>query len=72
MKGSEFIRKIKRLAKENNTTCRVVASRGKGGHHTLFFGDCFTTIPDPKKELKTGLVNGICRQLGINKEDLKR
>lgn len=71
MKGSEFIHKLKRLAKKNNTTCRVVASRGKGGHHTVFYGDRFTTIPDPKKELKTGLVSGICKQLGIDKDDLK-
>lgn len=70
MKGSEFIRKLKKLAKEKGTECRVESNRGKGGHQTIHFGDRRTTIPDLKKEIKPGLLNGLCRQLGIDKDDL--
>jgi len=39
MKGSEFIRKIKKLAKAKNISVRLDKKRGKGSHITLYFGD---------------------------------
>jgi len=68
--GSEFTRKLRKLARANGTDCRVESNRGKGGHQTIYYGDRRTTIPDLKKEIKPGLLNGLCRQLGIDKDDL--
>ncbi|GBF78732.1 hypothetical protein AsFPU1_0121 [Aphanothece sacrum FPU1] len=38
MKGSEFIRKIKKLAKKRGIEAYVDKKRGKGSHVTLYFG----------------------------------
>ncbi|MDJ0898857.1 MAG: type II toxin-antitoxin system HicA family toxin [Xenococcus sp. MO_188.B8] len=60
MKGSEFIRKVKKLAKE----------RGKGSHVTLYFGERFTIVRNPKDELKTGTLKAMLTQLGIKEDEL--
>jgi mRNA interferase HicA len=39
MKGSEFIRKVKKLAKERGIEAYVDKKRGKGSHVTLYFGE---------------------------------
>lgn len=70
MKGSEFIRKVKRLGKERNVTVKGVANRGKGSHLTLYYGDKFTIVRNPKDELKTGTFHAMCSQLEISPEDL--
>ena len=44
MKGSEFIKKVKRLAKANNLSARVDSKRGKGSHVTQYYGDKFTIV----------------------------
>ena len=70
MKGSEFIRKVKKLGKERNVTVTEVASRGKGSHWTLYYGTQFTIVRNPKDELKTGTFRAMCSQLNIRPEDL--
>lgn len=49
---------------------RLVASRGKGSHQTLYFGSVFTVVRNPKDELKTGTFHAMCAQLGIKSNDL--
>lgn len=49
---------------------RLVASRGKGSHQTLYYGTAFTVVRNPKDELKTGTLHGMCTQLGIKTSDL--
>jgi mRNA interferase HicA len=70
VKGSEFLRKAKLVAKRRKLTFRWVPERGVGSHGTLYVGDRFTVVKDLKKELGTGLLSDMCRQLDIRKEDL--
>ncbi len=44
LKGSEFKRKVERLAREKNLPCRWDGAHGKGSHGRLFFGGKFTTL----------------------------
>ena len=44
MKGSELLRKIKKLGERKNISVRLIQERGKGSHSTLEYGDRFTII----------------------------
>jgi mRNA interferase HicA len=70
VKGSEFLRKVRALARQNKLKCRWVPERGSGSHGTLYVGARFTVVKDLKKELGPGLLSDMLRQLGISKEDL--
>ena len=70
MRGNEFIKKVETLGKERGITVRVDKKRGKGSHQTLYFGERKTIIRNPKDELKTGTLHGMCTQLGIRASDL--
>ena len=71
MKGSEFLRKIKKYAKEKNINVELIQRRGKGSHSTLIVGSRFTLIRNLKDELKTGTYLAMLKQLGINEDDLR-
>ena len=71
MKGSEFLRKIKKLGKEKNIKVELIQRRGKGSHSTLVYGQRFTIIRNLKDELKTGTYNAMLKQLGINENELR-
>jgi mRNA interferase HicA len=71
MKGSELLRKIKKLGKEKGVKVELIQRRGKGSHGTLMYGQCFTIIRNLKDELKTGTYNAMLKQLGINEDDLR-
>jgi mRNA interferase HicA len=70
VKGGEFLRKMKAVARRNKLTYRWVAERGSGSHGTLHVGTRFTVVKDLKKELGPGLLSDMLKQLGIRKEDL--
>ncbi len=70
MKGSEFVRKVKKLGSKNRIEVSIKSNRGKGGHQTLIYGDKFTILPNLKDELKTGTYKAILKQLGIDERDL--
>jgi mRNA interferase HicA len=70
VKGSEFLRKVKAIARRNKLTYHWVAERGSGSHGTLYVGTRFTVVKDLKKELGPGLLSDMLKQLGIRKEDL--
>ena len=70
MKGNEFVRKVKAMAKRNGLACRWNPERGVGSHGTLYLGERITVVKDLKKELGAGLLADMCRQLRIRKEDL--
>jgi mRNA interferase HicA len=70
VKGSEFLRKVKAVAKRNKLTYRWVPERGSGSHGTLYVGDGLTVVKDLKKELGPGCCPTCVQQLGIRKEDL--
>ena len=71
MKGIEFIRKIKNLAKHRGFDCRLDKKRGKGSHVTLYFGDKRTIVRNPKDELKKGTMYAMLKQLGLTKQDIQ-
>jgi mRNA interferase HicA len=71
MKGSEFLRKLKALAKERCVEVKIDQRRGKGSHATLFFGEKFTIIRNLKDELKTGTYKAMLKQLDIQEKELK-
>ncbi len=70
VKGSEFIRKVEKLAKATGRPVEFKPQRGKGSHGTLYFDGKFTVVRNKKDELKTGTLNGMLKQLGIKSEDL--
>lgn len=70
MKGSEFLRKVKIIAKRKELSYRWNPERGAGSHGTLYLGERVTVVKDLKKELGPGLLGAMCTQLGIRKEDL--
>lgn len=71
MKGHEFLKKLKKLGDKNGIPIKLVQQRGKGSHSTLFYGERFTIIRNPKDELKSGTLNAMLKQLGLTKNDLR-
>ena len=70
MKGHEFIRKIKKLAKKRGIDAYVDKKRGKGSHVTLYFGEKLTIVRNPSQELKTGTMKAMLKQLGLEENDI--
>ena len=70
MKGGEFLRKVKAIAKRNKLSYRWNPERGVGSHGTVYLGKRLTVVKDLKKELGPGLLAEMCKQPGIRKEDL--
>jgi mRNA interferase HicA len=70
VKGSEFLRKVKIVAKRQRLSFHWVPERGSGSHGTLYVGTRYTVVKDLKKELGPGLLADMLKQLGIRKEDL--
>lgn len=71
MKGSEFIRAVEKHGKKQNIRVEFIATRGKGSHGTLYFGEELTIVRNPKDELKTGTLHGMLRQLGLKLNDIQ-
>jgi hypothetical protein len=70
VKGSEFLRRLGRLAARRETRFRYEPSLGKGSHGRVWFRAASTTLKDLKKELGRGLLRAMCRDLGIDPRDL--
>jgi hypothetical protein len=70
VKGAEFERKVRRLARNRKITCQFVADKGKGSHGRLYLGNEFTTLKDRKKEIGRGLLAKMCADLKIDPRDL--
>lgn len=70
MTGNEFLRRVKALGKRRGIAVTLNAARGKGSHQTLYYGSAFTVVRNPKDELKTGTLHGMCSQIGIKVSDL--
>jgi len=61
---------VKRLGKKRGVKVEYVTRRGKGSHGTLFYGNKFTIVRNPKDELKTGTLRAMLKQLGLDVNDL--
>jgi mRNA interferase HicA len=70
MKGNEFIKRVRILAKAHNLVCLVDEARGKGSHVSLYYGDKLTIVRNPKDELHTGTLHAILKQLGITLDEI--
>lgn len=70
MTGDEFYRKIRRLGQRNGTSVELIGRHGKGSHGRLYYGGAFTTLKDRKKEIGSGLLRKMCRDLGVDPEEL--
>ncbi len=70
MKGSEFIKLVKGLARRRGVDVRVDAKRGKGSHQTLYYGDRYTIVRNPRDELKRGTYYAMLKQLGSQEDEL--
>jgi len=70
--GNEFLRKLRKLGKARGFEVRYVNTRGagKGSHGIVYFGNRKTTMQYPRREMKTGTLRAMCRQLGIDPDDL--
>ena len=70
VKGAEFLRRLRKLARQNQVACYFVADKGKGSHGRLYYGGEFTTLKDRKKEIGQDLLAKMCRDLNIDPHSL--
>jgi mRNA interferase HicA len=70
MKGSEFIRKVRKLGRQREVRVAFIPERGKGSHGTLYYGGKLTIVRNPKDELKTGTLHAMLAQLGLTLTEL--
>jgi mRNA interferase HicA len=70
MKGSEFLKRIQKLAKTKGVSCSWHPDKGKGSHGVLKYDDKRTTVRNLKDELKTGTYHGMLKQLGLKHDDI--
>lgn len=70
VKGAEFERRIRKLARSRKIACHFVAGKGKGSHGRIYLGDEFTTLKDRKKEIGRDLLAKMCADLKIDPHDL--
>ncbi len=71
MTGTEFIKRIRRIARRSGVKIRFESRQGKGSHGRLYYGDRFTTVKDRKQEIGPGLLIKMLRDLGLNREAIE-
>jgi mRNA interferase HicA len=71
MKGDELLKKLRRLGKANGVPVKYDGKPGKGSHGRVYYGAAFTTIKYLKKEIGSGLLNEMLKDLNLTKDDLK-
>jgi mRNA interferase HicA len=70
VRGSEFLRKLQRLARERDIAMQFLPDQGKGSHGRIYFGSQRTAAKDLKKEIGPGLLRKMCKDLGVDPRDL--
>jgi len=70
LRAGEFLRRAQKLARKNRWNYRYDPAVGKGSHGRVILGGRQTTIKGLNKELGEGLLNAMCKQLGIDKQEL--
>jgi mRNA interferase HicA len=71
MTGAEFLRRIRKIAKEHGVEVRFEARPGKGSHGRLYYGKRFTTVKNRKKEIGPGLLQKMLADLGLRRDDIE-
>ena len=70
MDGREFLRRLRRLGRANGVTVRYDGRPGKGSHGRVYYGTAFTTIKALKKEIGSGLLSKMLKDLQLTRDDL--
>ena len=70
MNGHEFLKRLRRLGKATGHRVVYDGKPGKGSHGRVYYGAAFTTLKHPAKEIGSGLLNKMLRDLGLTKDDL--
>lgn len=72
MRGDEFLRRVRRIAREQGWTCEWHPEQGKGSHGTLYVNGKLTVLRHVRDELKSGTLRAMLRQLEISTETFWR
>jgi mRNA interferase HicA len=67
MDDKEFKKRVKKIAKKHGVEYRETR-QGKGSHSRVYYGERFATVK--QGELGAGLLNEMCKQLGLTKIEL--
>lgn len=70
VRGSDFIRQVRRFAAGRGLPCEWRPDRGKGSHGLLTLGGRRTVVRNPRDELKKGTLHAMLKQLGLTLHDL--
>jgi hypothetical protein len=70
VKGAEFERRLRKVARRKKVACLFLADKGKGSYGRLYFGEEFTTLKDRKKEIGRDLLVKMCHDLKIDPHEL--
>jgi len=70
MTGREFIKAVRKWARRRGIAVQLDTDHGKGSHATLHVGNRRTTIKYRRKEIGTSLLHAMCKQPGIDPDDL--
>ena len=69
MNGYEFLKKLNKYAKARDLIVSFDAQRGKGSHGEVSIDGRHTTLKDRKKEIGTGLLRSMLKDLGVDPND---
>ena len=64
------MRRLRRLARQKRLSYSFVPAKGKGSHGTVYVGSAYTVVKDRKKEIGTGLLHEMCKDLGVDPREL--
>lgn len=71
MKGAEFLRRVRKLARRRGWEHKWRPGQGKGSHGTLYLNGRLTTVRYLKDDLKKGTLQAMLKQLDITLDDLR-
>jgi len=64
------LRRLRNLARRKNLRYWFVPAKGKSSHGTVYLGEAFTVVKGRNKEIGTGLLHAMCKDLGIDPREL--
>jgi hypothetical protein len=68
--GKEFIRRLRRLGRQEGIAVRFDPGHGKGDHGKLWYGRRWTIVGD-QGEIKKGTLMAMLKQLGVTMDKLR-
>ena len=71
MKCRDFIARVQVIGRARGVPVHIDTKRGKGSHIIVYYGARKTVVKDRRKELGSGLLSAMLRQLGLNRDDFR-